>query len=123
MIMTYSDAYKKYKNDYGINKAIINNELFKVAKGMYFNKKNVDLIAVYSKKYPNAIVTLDSAFYYYKLTDNISTKVNLAIARHARPIKDEDIVVSYIDDEIVGYGKIEVLLMEKKLIYMIKNVY
>ncbi|MBR1385445.1 MAG: hypothetical protein IJ568_01300 [Bacilli bacterium] len=115
MIMTYSDAYKKYKNDYGINKAMMNNELFKVAKGMYSDKKNIDLIAVYSKKYPNAIITLDSAFYYYKLTDNIPTKVNMAIARHARPIKDDDIIVSYIDDEIVDYGKTEVLVDDEKV--------
>ena len=105
MIMNYSEAYKKYKNDYGINKAILNKEIYKVARGMYSDKKNIDPIAVYSKKYPNAIITLDSAFYYYKLSDYIPNKVNMAIARHARVIKDSDITVSYVDDEILNYGK------------------
>ena len=105
MIMNYSEAYKKYKNDYGINKAILNKEIYKVARGMYSDKKNIDPIAVYSKKYPNAIITLDSAFYYYKLSDYIPNKVNMAIARHARPIKDSDITISYVDDEILNYGK------------------
>ena len=41
------------------------------------------LAVVYSKKYPNAILTLDSAFYYYKLTDYIPNKVHLSIGRHA----------------------------------------
>lgn len=108
MVLTYNEAYKKYKNDYGIKKAIDNKELFKVARGIYSNKKNIDPIIIYSKKYPNAIITLDSAFYYYKLTDYIPTKVYLAIPRHARGIKDNDVVISYIDDEIFNNGKIEV---------------
>ena len=105
MLLTYNEAYRKYKNDYGINKAISNREIFKVARGMYSDKKNIDPIAIYSKKYPNAIVTLDSAFYYYKLTDYIPNKVYLSIARHARTIKDDDIEVSYIDEDIIECGK------------------
>ena len=105
MILTYKDAYKKYKNDYGINKAISNKEIYKIGRGLYSDKKNIDPIVVYSKKYPNAIVTMDSAFYYYKLTDCIPNKIYLTIARHARPIKDGNVVLSYMDDEIFKYGK------------------
>ncbi len=105
MIMTYREAYKKYKNDYGINNAISNKEIFKIGRGLYSDKKNIDPVIVYSKKYQNAVITLDSAFYYYKLTDYIPDKIYLAIARHARPIKDKNIVVSYIDDAIIDSGK------------------
>ena len=105
MIMTYREAYKKYKNDYGINNAISHNEIYKIGRGLYSDKKNIDLMVVYSKKYQNAVITLDSAFYYYKLTDYIPDKIYLAIARHARPIKDKNIVVSYIDDAIIDSGK------------------
>jgi predicted transcriptional regulator of viral defense system len=108
MILTYNEAYKKYKNDYGISKAISNKEIYKVARGIYSDKLNIDPIIIYSKKYPSAIVTMDSAFYYYKLTDYIPDKVYLSIARHARPIKDENVVISYIDDEVIDYGKIAV---------------
>ena len=108
MILTYNEAYKKYKNDYGISKAISNKEIYKVARGIYSDKLNIDPILIYSKKYPSAIVTMDSAFYYYKLTDYIPEKVYLSIARHARPIKDENVVISYIDDEVIDYGKIAV---------------
>lgn len=108
MILTYNEAYKKYKNDYGISKAISNKELYKIARGIYSDKLNIDPIIIYSKKYPSAIVTMDSAFYYYKLTDYIPDKVYLSIARHARPIKDENVVISYIDDEVIDYGKIAV---------------
>ena len=105
MVITYSEAYKKYKNDYGINKAIEKGEIYRISRGIYSDKKNIDPIVIYSKKYPNAIITMDSAFYYYNLTDVIPQKVYMSIARHARPIKEDDVIVSYIDDEIINNGK------------------
>lgn len=113
MILNYNEVYKKYKNDYGIYKAMENNEIYKVSRGIYSSKKNIDLAVVYSKKYPNAIVTLDSAFYYYKLTDYIPNKVYLSIGRHARPIKDENVSVSYVDEKIINYGKVTVKIDEE----------
>ena len=130
MILTYKEAYKKYKNDYGIEKAINNNEIYKVSRGIYSDKKNLDLMAIYSKKYPNAIITMDSAFYFYKLTDFIPQKVYLSISRHARPIKEDDIVISYIDDKIFKIGrcvkeidgeKINIYDLERLLVELIRK--
>jgi len=130
MILTYKEAYKKYKNDFGIEKAINNNEIYKVSRGIYSDKKNLDLMAIYSKKYPNAIVTMDSAFYFYKLTDFIPQKVYLSISRHARPIKEDDVVVSYIDDSIFEIGrcvkeidgeKINIYDLERLLVELIRK--
>lgn len=115
MLLTYKEAYKKYKNDYGISQKIKNQELYKIVRGIYSNKKNIDLVAVYSKKYPNAVVTMDSAFYYYKLTDVIPKKVYLAISRHAHVIKEKDVIISYIDGNIINEGKIEVIVDNEKV--------
>ena len=34
-------------------------------KGLYSDKRYVQELEIISKKYPNAIITLNSAFYYY----------------------------------------------------------
>lgn len=115
MLLTYKEAYRKYKNDYGINQQIKNQKLFKIVRGIYSDKRNIDLVAVYSKKYPNAIVTMDSAFYYYKLTDVIPQKVYLAIPRHAYVIKDKDVIINYIDEKIINEGKSKVIVDNEKV--------
>jgi len=48
---------EKYNSDYQIQKAVENEEIFKVDKGLY----------------PNAIYTMDSAFYFQDLTDVIQS--------------------------------------------------
>ena len=45
-------------------------ELFKVGKGIYSEKKYVPEIAVFVYKYPNAVVTMKSAFFFHKLWEN-----------------------------------------------------
>ena len=110
MIFTYKEVYKKYGNDYGIKMAIHRGEIFKINRGIYSEKRNVNPLVFYSKKYPKSIITMDTAFYYYGLTDFISDKVYLAIGKHARVIKDENVVALYVDESILNYGKITVLV-------------
>ena len=40
-------------------------------KGLYSEDRYVPELEIIMKKYPNAILTLNSAFYYYGLTDTI----------------------------------------------------
>ena len=63
-------------------------------------------MALYSKKYPNAIVTMDSAFYFYDLTDVIPQKVYLATDSHSRKIENDNIVQLFVDSKILNEGKI-----------------
>ncbi len=63
---------------------------------------------IYFKKYPNAIITLDNAFYYYGLTDVIPNKYYLATKQKARPIKDNNVVQIFSTDELLEIGKIQV---------------
>ena len=77
MIYTYKELLGKYKDDYNIKKAFENKEIYILEKGIYSDKKIVNPLLVYSKKYPNAIITMDNAFYYYDLTDVIPKSRNL----------------------------------------------
>ncbi len=105
MLYTYKELLEKYGTRYNIKKAIDNNEIYKVENGIYSNKKVIDPIILYSKKYPSGVITMDSAFYFYDLTDVIPNKVYLATSSKYRTIKNEKIVQIFNDKKILNAGK------------------
>ena len=54
MIYNYKEIIEIYGNDYTLKKALIRNEIFKLEKGIYSNKKIVSPLVIYSKKDPNS---------------------------------------------------------------------
>ena len=66
---TRAECLKEYGSDYFIEKKIEEGKLFKIEKGIYSEKRYVPDIAMLGYKYPNAVLTMKSAFYYYGLTD------------------------------------------------------
>lgn len=106
MIYNYKEIIKIYKNDYNLKKAINKKEIYKLEKGIYSNKKIVSPLIIYSKKYPNAVITMDSAFYYYNLTDVIPNKVYLATDRNSDKINNLKIVQSFVAKSILNEGKV-----------------
>ncbi len=106
MIYNYKEIIEIYKNDYNLKKALNKNEIFKLEKGIYSNSKIVSPLVIYSKKYPNAVITMDSAFYYYNLTDVIPNKVYLATDRNSDKINNKKIVQTFISKEILYQGKV-----------------
>ena len=105
MIYSYKELLEKYGTRYNIKKAIDNKEIFKIENGIYSNKKIVDPIILYSKKYPSGVITMDSAFYFYDLTDVIPNKVYLATPSNYRTIKNEKIVQIFSDKNVLNAGK------------------
>ena len=105
MLYTYDEIIKKYGTRYNIQKAVKANELYKLEHGIYSDKKIVDPLLLYSKKYPYAVITMDSAFYYYELTDVIPNKVYLATPSKYRTIKNDKRVQIFTDKNILDVGK------------------
>lgn len=70
-----------------------------------------------SKKYKSAIITMDSAFYYYDLTDVIPTKTYVATNRNSNTIKDENIVQIRVPKEILEQGK-EIVIIDNEEVKM-----
>lgn len=118
MLLTYEEAYKKYKNDYGILNEIRSGNLYKITKGIYSDKKNIDLAVVYCAKYSKAVLTMDSAFYYYKLTDVIPQRVYLAVPYNSHLKKEKDIIFKYTDEKVINVGKVSMNIDGEKV-----NVY
>ena len=130
MIYNHKEIKEKYKSDYQIRKAIQREEIYKIEKNIYSDTKNVNYLEILSKKYKNAIFTMDSAFYFHNLTDVIPTKLNLATKRNALRIKDDKIVQVFVSEKLFEVGKAQIDIegvtvniydKERMLIELIRN--
>lgn len=130
MLYSFNELKKIYKSDYMIRKKIESGEIFKIEKGIYSDKENVEYLEIVNKKYPNAIFTMDSAFYYHNLTDVIPEKEFLALKRDSTKIKDSRIKVVYYVEKYFELGKdhlevngviINIYDKERMLIELIRN--
>lgn len=115
LIFNYNEAIKKYKNDYGIKKALKEKKIYKIIKGIYSDKQNIDLAVAYSLKYDNVIVTMNSAFYYYGFTDVIPTKTYLAVPYNTHIKKNENVVFCYMDEKNLNEGKTTLSVYDSKI--------
>ncbi len=115
MIYSGKEVLEKYGTRYNLSKALKNKEIFKLEHGIYSDKDLVNPMIIASKKYPSAIITMDSAFYYYDLTDVIPKKTFVATNRNSNTIKDEKIIQIRVPKEILNYGKEDVIVDGEKV--------
>lgn len=130
MIYTYSELKNLYGSDYKIKKKIKEKEIYKVEYGMYSNKALNHYLEVFTKKYPNAVITGDSAYYYHNLTDVIPDKIYMSTNRTSGRYNDDNISQSYKLEEYYELGKImmeyegvdiNIYDKERMLVELVKN--
>jgi len=110
MLMTTSECLAEYGGFYHISKAIQDGILHKIAHGVYSDGgryRNVELLL---KKYPAAVVTMHSAYYYYGLTDNVPDKIHLAVERDGTKIRDSNVVEYFVPKGTGGIGVVNARL-------------
>ena len=96
MVMSYSKCCEKYGGRYRTECLIRNGELHKVALGLYSDKPSWSDVEVVLARYPNAVLTLQSAYYYYDLSDSIPEAFHLATDRDATKIYDDQVVQHFL---------------------------
>lgn len=104
MVMTYKQCLEKHGSVYRIQQEVAAGRLFKLEKGIYSDKKYESVTAIVSAKYPKAVFTMDSAFYFYGLTDTIPEKCHLATARSTKQIADSRVVQRFENSDILYLG-------------------
>ena len=110
MIFTYKELEKTFKSDYQIKKRIAEGKIHKIDRGIYSDTPFVHPLEVITKKYPRAIFTMDSAFYFHGLTDVIPRKMHLAVIRTAnRRISHNNIVAVYVLEKLLNIGKTQII--------------
>ncbi len=85
------ECLQKFGSDYMVQQKVEAGELFKIARGIYSETQQVPELAVLAFKYPNAVVTMHTAFYLYGLTDVIPDGYDFSTDRDAAKIHDERI--------------------------------
>ena len=130
MIYTYKELKEIYESDYQIQKAVKENNLYKIESGIYSDKQNNHYLDIFVKKYPNAIISGDSAYYYHNLTDVIPRKIFMTTDRTSGRFNDEHIIQSYSTPNYFNLGKtniefesvnINIYDKERMLIELVKN--
>lgn len=117
MIYSNKEILKKYKTRYNLTKAIKNKKVFKLEHGIYADEELVDQMIVISKKHPSAIITMDSAFYYYDLTDIIPNKTYVATNRNSNTIMNKNVVQIWVSKEVLNQGK-EIVFVDNEEVNM-----
>ena len=130
MIYTYTECLKKFGSKYNINKLVSSGELYKFEKGIYSDERYVPTLQIISLKYPKAVFTMNSAFYYHNLTDVIPEQYYLMTCRGTSKIADKRVVQLYENSEYLMLGaeytvyeRMRILMYnrERMLIELLRN--
>ena len=104
MLIDFNTCKKRFGSPYQIDKAVRDGRIFKMAAGVYSEDGTESEIEVIQMKYPRAIVSFDSAYFYYDMTDYIPEQYTLTIENHAHLVRDERIRFFFVPEEVLGVG-------------------
>lgn len=106
MLYTYSELKNMLGGYPKVKAAIENGEYFKVSHGIYSDKSpDVSELENIFLRYPNAVLTLESAFAFYELTDYVPDKYIVATGQKAHRIQNKKVEQLFITDNLLTIGK------------------
>ncbi len=130
MLKTYKDCVRGVGSDYCLKREIQNKKIYKIEKGIYSDVESPSELSVIMFKYPKAIISMNSAFYYQGLTDTIPDNYVLSTGRNAAKIKDTRVKQIFCQSDLLDIGKmdmnyqgtmIQIYNKERLLIELVKN--
>lgn len=130
MLYSYEACIERYKTYYQLCKQIEQGNIYKIEKGIYSDCKYESEFAVLRMKYPNAVFTLKSAFYFHGLTDTIPREHYLETDKDHAKIRDKNIKQIFDNHGSLHLGVMEmeydgtmikVFNKERMLIELIRN--
>lgn len=107
MMLTYKECIEKFGNDYQLARAVAEEEIYRVEPGVYSSERYSSELEIIVKKYPNAILAGEYAFYFHDLTEVIPEKFHIATKAKAAKLLDPRIEQIYVRDDLLQLGVIE----------------
>ena len=104
MLYSYAESVKLFEGKYNLKKAVQDGKIYQIEKGIYSDQKYTPENVIIAAKYPKAVFTMNSAFYYYNLTDVIPEKYYLSTDRNASKIADKRVVQIFENSYLVMLG-------------------
>ncbi len=130
MIIRHKDLVNKGYSAYQIKKLVEDKKLYFVKKGVYSTDKNINYFEMIAKKHPNAIYTLETAAYIYKLKSKLPNTYYVASKQKDRKMKEDFIKQIFMTDELYHIGvnnmtyqnvNIKAYDLERLLIEIVRN--
>ena len=104
MLKTRAECLEEYGSDYHINQLVGAGKLFRIDRGIFSEDEHVPELALLSYKYPKAIISMETAFYLYGLTDEVPDFCTMATKREAAPIADTRVKQIFMPKKLLGLG-------------------
>lgn len=99
-----TECLAEYGSDYMIQKRVKEGKLFEVGKAVYSKNAHVPELAVLSYQYPQAVITMRTAFYLHGLTDVIPDSYDFATKRDAAKIRNKQVKQYFAPDGFFDQG-------------------
>lgn len=95
---------RHFGSAYQVGKAVDSGAFFKISRGLYSDERHPDPNAVICALYPQAVLTMDSAFYLHGLTDVVPELVHVATARNSTRIHDARVRQHFMESALMSAG-------------------
>lgn len=104
MVLSYNEAINEYGSAYRLSRAVEKQEIYRLESGIYSTNKYESELEIIMKKYSNAVLTGEYAFYCHGLTNLIPEKYDLATLAKAAKITDTRVHQVYVRDDLFTLG-------------------
>lgn len=104
MIIRHKDLINKGYSPYQIKKLVNENKLYFVKKGIYATDQNINYFEMITKKHPNAIFTLETAAYIYKLKKELPNIFYVASKQKDRKMQEDYIKQIFTTNSLYELG-------------------
>ena len=130
MIYSYSECLTKYGSPFKLRRAVENATIYKIEEGIYCDEQNPSSLEIVFKKYPNAILCGEFAFYAHDLTDVVPDRYSIATKAKAAKINDPRVFQIYMRDDILPLGcitkeidgvNVNIYYRERMLLELLRN--
>jgi len=109
---------RKYGTKYRVGEMVRAGRLFRIEGGMYSDVADVPEVEVVLARHPASVLTLQSAYYYYRMSDELPEAYHLATDRKSARIADGRVIQSFVPIGTLLLGAVEhVVLGEHLRIY------
>lgn len=129
-LLDRTSAIKTYGSQHLFYQALKTGELIKVAHGIYSKDVLVHPWHVAMRLWPSSIVTMDSAFSYWGVSDRIPNQTHLATPRTGARISNPEFKQYFMRDDLLAVGlttidyygqQVRIFNLERMLIELVRN--
>lgn len=115
MVAKLIEWSRKYGTKYRVGQLVREGKLFKLEEGIYADIADAPEVEVVLAKYPASVLTLQSAYYYYRMSDEIPDEYHLATDRKAARIDDDRVEQSFVPVGTLMIGATRIVVLNECL--------